>query len=90
MILCFVDESNSVAFKRVIVISDIEEYKTEKTEDESITGEYFTRKSLFCQRPRHFLLKKFLVKFLLNVHIFGKIVVRMPKLENFGKIIGKK
>ena len=37
-----------------------------------------------------FWLKKFLVKFLLTVHIFGKIVaVRMPKLGNFDKIIEK-
>ena len=53
------------------------------------TGEYFTRKLVFCQGPRHFLPKKFLVNFLLNLHIFGKIQVQMSKLGNVGKIMGK-
>ena len=54
-----------------------------------VTGEYFTRKLVFCQGPRHFLPKKFLVNFLLNLHIFGKIQVQMSKLGNVGKIMGK-
>ena len=53
------------------------------------TGEYFTRKLVFCQGPRHCLPKKFLVNFLLNLHIFGKIQVQMSKLGNVGKIMGK-